>query len=459
MKKLDSAPREKWSFRLAAAATILAIGSILVAALLAWTGPAYSLWETPPSPSVQVTPATAHVQVSSLPEGPFAGWSYVAPAHEYVGVYSSDFGGVELVTITSGFGSEGPITQVCGGSVNGMYYPGSGSTVFVTCYVSSHATAFVVGNVSDISARSNFTVGAHLLPDQYAWDEQGHRLFLTSFFGTSERLYTISTDGGLLTSNISLPGTYEDPILFDGSDGQLLVGDYGNRTLLSVDPSTGASSIVLGMTGNATGIFSDPGNDHLFVAYETGTAGGAGGVEILNASTLEPIATQPVTSTGITGAFLDPTRNEIDFTDGSNFWFLNSSTDRISEAAGTIWDSASFLVGLDTSTDQISAVSNYWGGLQSVVHIYDFATSTTTFPPFSAVPDLGTATPWVIGLVGAVTGAVIWVARFFWVYSTPEGEALPPSKAAPNSTADAAVSEASRQRWLAEDAKRVQPKR
>lgn len=450
--------RARWSFRLAVLGTALLLGSIAFALVLVEAGPAYSLWETPPAPTAEVTPLLGYFGTVGLPDGYNPGWVFVPGVDEYVAADSSiDYGGL-LIPVNPGLTRQGPIIPVCGGEVDSLYFPGNGTTVYVGCQPGPNGTFVKVVNLSAPVPR-NISLGTHEIPTQYALDAADQALFLTYYTGNAAGLLSLDLATDAVTANVSLPGHYQDLLYFDGDSGRLLAGDFGNSTVLSVAPSTGSTTPVLRAPGNVTGIFGDPRTDRLFVGYGSWTSLASGGIEVLNATSLDPIATLQLTTSGVRLAFPDAPRGEVEFTDELHVWLFNESTNQVVEAGGSLYLGPTYLTGFDPATDQFATVLNGCSGAPgSCLYLYNLSRSYTTPVPLSAVPYFGTNTPLAIGVLGFITAAVLLVVRSTVFYPVLDESAFSDPSSARDAPQDAALAESARQRWLAEDARRVQRK-
>jgi hypothetical protein len=204
--------------------------------------------------------------------------------------------------------------------------------------------------------------------------------------------------------NVSAPGGGGGPPLwYDEKAGRLLIGDFWNRSLRIIDPTSGGIVRAVSLPDNLTALMGDDAVGEIFVSTYS-RSHGTGSTLVLDESTLNPLATTHVWSSRPPD--IDRVHGDAYFSLGPSVQIVNLSTHDVVDSPLVV--PVESWVAYDGSTDTFAAAGR-GGGADLVLISVSRALSAN--PPLSALPLFGASLPGWLGVTGFLGGGVILVAR------------------------------------------------
>jgi hypothetical protein len=187
-------------------------------------------------------------------------------------------------------------------------------------------------------------------------------------------------------------------VLFDQSDGRLLVPNVSSPGLDELDPTSGNVLATVPVPGWIETMSEDAFDGRLYVSYTNGTL-------VLNSTTLEPEAQLSLLST--TAVMFDESYREAYFSAYGLITAVSLDTDQVVSGSAE-FDYFTSVVAFDPTHDRFLGVEGGPAAPTSLEVVN--ASQTFTAPlPYSSVPGLGGGLPFDFGVVGFLTGVAILV--------------------------------------------------
>lgn len=347
---------------------------------------------------------------ASLPSSGAVGLTYVSPLHEFVAAAGAEPGPGVLYPVGEDQTPLSPWQPECSRGIGTVYYPGEGPVLFTQCLGGTGTSQLLELNVTTLVTDANITVPSGEPFDQCVVD--GAPVLLSCVTYANE-LWTIDVSRQQVLGELHLPGAggVGGGIWYDDSDGRLLAADPENSTLTIADPRNGSLDGGVPIPGVVTGLTEDSRLGRLFVAY----CGPPfclypSGVAELDAATLTSILDVPAPFGGLYFSTVDAEHGEVDFSAGQAVLVLNESTNRWVSSSGA-FPFPGYLAA--DPMNHLFAVAESDPGCSNVcIDFLGMSRNYTPQPPFSAVPSLGVAAPYDIGVTGILAGIGLLLASW-----------------------------------------------
>ena len=374
----------------------LLLGGAVIAAVLLLVGAPFDLASSPSAPQAS-SELRAEWNETFDNGGNFpTGIAYVAPSQQYV-VSMEYVGG--FVTVPADALTMATLVPLPCQDQAAFYYPGAGYDVMIQCEGGA-SSQLIVYNVSSLHVLENISLLSDSRVGHMAFDQATNALFLSE---SDSHVQAVDLSNGTVLWDVIIAGVESGPpIWFDASANMLCVGDYLNHTLRLVSPDSGSVLRSIPLASTVDALVGDPNSRDIYVSL-SGEGGGLGvGAILLDALSLNEV--QQLSTTGGGGIWFDDARGLVFFDSNGDISVENLSTH--ASIRSTIQDfGPGTVLSYDPGSGTFVGAWGLGGGLG--VEFVQVTQGTLAFPPYSAVPLIGTWTPEVLGIGVSLSGGLI----------------------------------------------------